>query len=312
MNIQEAVSAFLLSSAGVRSPRTNQTYKYGLRRFLNYLQTRQIQAEADLKSLTPDDFIYFQGWLGTGPFKKGTRTVYIAAVHTFVEWLVIQNQIAFSYAESLRYQQSIKVMSRKREASLPKLPQAEDVSAILKTVYASNAKSSLKERNIALIEFLISTGCRASEAAQVLIRDIDLKNGRAKVMGKGSKERIVFLSPSAVAALRTYWAKRGYQDGKYPAFMGHKKTGAVQYKTPIKAKTVWEVVKHMARLASIEQKRFSPHYFRHAFATRMLTETNNLAIVQDLLGHASPQSTRVYAKITAQQLQEAHRKVYGV
>ena len=63
-------------------------------------------------------------------------------------------------------------------------------------------------------------------------------------------------------------------------------------------------------IAGIDKGKFTPHYFRHAFAINMLRETGNLALVQDLLGHANPQSTRVYAKIYPDELRDAHHKVY--
>lgn len=64
-------------------------------------------------------------------------------------------------------------------------------------------------------------------------------------------------------------------------------------------------------LAGIDPSKFSPHYFRHAFAIHILSETGNLALAQDLLGHSDPKSTRVYAKIRADDLQKAHKKIFG-
>jgi len=91
-------------------------------------------------------------------------------------------------------------------------------------------------------------------------------------------------------------------------FCRHDKGAGVKAK-PITTTTIRDIVKVISNIAGV--KPFSPHYFRHAFAIRMLQETGNLALVQDLLGHDDPGSTRVYAKIYQDDLKKNYRKVFG-
>jgi site-specific recombinase XerD len=180
---------------------------------------------------------------------------------------------------------------------------------MLKAVKLYAEESPRKERNIALIEVLASSGCRISEVINLNVQDIDRVNRTAIVTGKGSKQRRAWFSQSAMDALETYWKERGSTMATDPVFLRHDKgTGSkVQRMSPTTARNV---VKQIAMVAGIDPNKFSPHYFRHAFAIRVLSETHDLALTQDLLGHADPAATRVYAKIYSEDMQRAHRDIF--
>jgi site-specific recombinase XerD len=141
------------------------------------------------------------------------------------------------------------------------------------------------------------------------VKDIDMASRSAIVTGKGSKERRVYLSSKAIEALQKYWAARRNSDPSAPVFARHDR-GAGRKTKPITTATVRDIVEDVVMVAGLERGSFTPHYFRHAFAIKMLHETHDLALVQDLLGHASPVATRVYAKIYPDELQERHREVF--
>ena len=304
--LKKSIEEYVAALYTERSPKTAKTYSYGLKLFC-----RSVGGDdPPFSSLTMEHFIKFPAWLSKQGYKKSTKGIYNSATGTYLDWLTIQGKIDPKHVELLRYRKASSSMMRIRESTLPKTPSPETIEKILESVRSSKTKSPIRERDLALIGFLVSTGCRADEARRLKVRDVDLANGRAKVTGKGNKERYVFLNQDAINALISYWDVRGFCENNHPAFAGHSYGYGKRASYHISTKTIWLIVKTLAKRAGIDSNFFSPHSFRHAFATKMLRETGNLALVQDMMGHASPQSTRVYAKITVDDLQEAHRMVY--
>jgi len=236
--------------------------------------------------------------------------VHVSAAKLFLDWLVINKHIEPSYADVLRYDKAVRQGGKRREDKLPRTPRVGDIDKMLVAVQDVNEESPRKERNIALLELLASSGCRNGEVVTLLVKDIDLVEHSAIVTGKGSKQRKVFFSSDAAQALRTYWTARGNAEPASPAFSRHDR-GAGKKIKPITTETVRDIVEGVMAVAGIDPGTFSPHRFRHGFAITMLQETSDLALVQDLLGHSSPVSTRVYAKIYPEAMRKAHKKVFG-
>jgi integrase/recombinase XerD len=216
------------------------------------------------------------------------------------------------YRATLRYADAKKQSHRRRERKLPRWPKDDDVDRLLEGVRLMECDSPPKERNTAILEFLASTGCRNNEIVQLKVRDVDLKKMTTIVNGKGSKERRVFFNKNTADAIRSYWTSRKSSNLNDPLFARHdKKAGYHTALKPMSTDTPRNVVKAVVSFVGIEKGKFSPHYFRHAFAIRVLSETGNLALTQDLLGHDDPASTRVYAKIRSEDLQKAHSKIFN-
>lgn len=311
MDIQTAITR-CIDDLGL-APNTIKTYKHGLDAFLIYLRglsPNPLDESSPSTLLKMEHFIYFLPWLNRN-YSKQTSKVYGAAGTALLEWLVVDGQLEPTYQESIRYRNSVKRSHRRHEDRLPRWPQRDDVTRMLETVKIYNEKSPIKERNIALLETLASTGCRISEVLNLNIEDIDTTSRSAIVTGKGSKERRVFFSQSAIDALSTYWEARKSSMPTDPAFARHDKGAGKKRMKRITSATARTVVSQIAMVAGIDPTKFSPHYFRHAFAIRVLAETDNLALVQDLLGHANPNSTRVYAKIYPEDLRAVHNKIFG-
>jgi site-specific recombinase XerD len=161
-------------------------------------------------------------------------------------------------------------------------------------------------RDRALVHTLFSSALRREEAAS--LNRADLQEGRAKralITGKGSKERVAFFGPDALAAVRAYLAARG--DTYEPLFLRHDRArgpaGPNGERWRLSAHAVWDVVRKWSRAAGV---RATTHHLRHAKASIMLNEGAKLEEVQDLLGHASPQTTKlIYAHYTVEHLEEA-------
>jgi site-specific recombinase XerD len=107
-----------------------------------------------------------------------------------------------------------------------------------------------------------------------------------------------------------YWELRTDTSKATPAFIRYDKNVGKRI-ARISTATIRQIVAHYTAIAGIEKGRFTPHSFRHSFALNMLRNTGNLAIVQDLLGHRSPQATRIYTTISNDELKKAHKQAYG-
>jgi integrase/recombinase XerC len=169
-------------------------------------------------------------------------------------------------------------------------------------------------RDRAILEFLYSTGCRVAEAANLTLDRLDLDGGSARVMGKGSKERVVFLARPAKAALDAYLSFRAERMRRVGAAIG---TGERKEYLFVNAKggrltergIEW-IIQGYADKSAAESlgvhRRVTPHAFRHSFATHLVGRGADIRVVQELLGHASVSTTQVYAHVDMERL----RKVY--
>jgi site-specific recombinase XerD len=159
-------------------------------------------------------------------------------------------------------------------------------------------------RDLAIVETLRATGCRRAELAGLCLGDLDLNAKNALGKGKGSKYRRVYWDGDAWHALCTYlWARQeSAQDA--PTFCSHGNRANGQ---ALSARHISRIVNALAKQAGVE---VTPHYFRHVFATKALDETDNLAVVQDMMGHASPATTRVYARTDEEQRKAVHSAVW--
>lgn len=309
MNIEESVKKCLEGAKYARSRRTEATYAVCLRHLMRFLDDRAIHPDSEVNRLTPEILIDFIAWLNEQDFSRRTLQVYLAALRYFIEWLTVQGLIAPDYAESVRISKAMRNVGRRKDRRFPKIPNDGHDRQMVEAAKEMAYPTPQRERNLAMIEFLFSSGCRAGELAGLRVRDLDLRERSALVTGKGEKERRVYFSSEAARALRVYFAARGHQGAGEPVFCRHDR-GAGKKVKQMTTETIRHVVRDVAMAAGIDPHKFTPHAFRHAFAIRMLRETKNLALVQDMLGHEDPGTTRVYATIYPEELKAAHREVF--
>ena len=308
MNIKMAVEEFLDNVGGNKSQCTKKSYANGVKALQKHLIYKGLETTSPLENLTIDLLISFPSYLGKMGYSKKTIGLYTSSSRSFVRWLIIQGHMNPTQQEMIRFEMAYKDANQRRQDKLPRWPKRDDVERLLDAVKKLNEPSPRLERDIAIIEFLASTGCRNNEICQLKIENINPRDRSAVVVGKGDKERVVFFSVAALDALRVYWKARSDSSLSSPVFCRHDK-GAGKKSKPIGTASIRNIVKDVMKVAGV--RKFSPHYFRHAFAIKMLRETQNLALVQDLLGHKDPAATRVYAKIYPDELRDAHHKVFG-
>jgi site-specific recombinase XerD len=309
-NVQDAMNKYIRGIHAKRSENTALSYRKGIKVFAAFLEECDIEPTFEIDKLNIEHFIEFPDWIATKKYARLSVGTYAASVKGFMDWLVIAGVINVEYSHGVRIAKAYKELYKRRENKLVRFPKKDDIEKMRKAVYLSQEKSPIRERNIAIIEFLASSGCRNSEMTGLKIENIDLKDRSAIVTGKGSKERRVFFSQTACDAIQEYFKARKFAVLTDYVFCRHDK-GASTNHLKMTPTTTRNVIKSVAILAGIDLQTISPHYFRHDFAIKMLRKTGNLAVVQDLMGHASPQSTRVYAKIYPDELQKAHRDLYG-
>ena len=178
----------------------------------------------------------------------------------------------------------------------------------------------LRLRDLAILETLFSTGLRVSELAGLRRETVNVERGEFTVRGKGSKLRVVFLSPEAAASIKKYLARR--RDNNQALFVSHStvgntvdleidsqgniESGKPQGLTP---RSIQRVIKKYCRAAGII-KKVSPHTLRHSFATDLLRNGADIRSVQAMLGHSSITTTQIYTHITNEGLRDIHRKFH--
>jgi site-specific recombinase XerD len=326
--IQEAITAFLRD---LNSRHTSQAYATPLRHFCVYLSGQGMACDRSLVTeLTVDHAIEFVPWLRHDCFPdpdrpaKATLQLYLTALYRFYRVLLKQG-VAFDAADIARLEETYRDARNIRGEARPKDPKLEAVLAIIEAAravpsvpgpkHADRQRERSRLRDIAIVETLRSTGCRVGELVSLRRADLDWMAQSALVKGKGSKYRKVYLDPVAWSALTTYLKQR--QDGgdhraleRYPVFCGHGNRSG-RNPSPLTTRHVARTIQRLAKRAGIAEVGVTPHYFRHVFATRALERTENLALVQDMLGHASPATTRVYAKTDEEQRRSGYARVWS-
>lgn len=158
-------------------------------------------------------------------------------------------------------------------------------------------------RDRCMLEVLYAAGLRVSELVGLRLFEVSLNDGLVRVMGKGSKERLVPLGEIAAD-----WIGRYLREARAPLLAG-KSSDAVfvtRFGAPMTRQMFWRIIKQHAVAAGIAAERISPHTLRHAFATHLLNHGADLRVVQLLLGHADISTTQVYTHVARERLKQLH------
>ena len=189
----------------------------------------------------------------------------------------------------------------KRVPRFPKTLSEGDVDALLA---APAVGTPLGMRDRAMLEALYATGLRVSELVSLKLFEVDLQAGVVRVLGKGSKERLVPLGEEAVGSVREYLSSAR------KALLGKRSSDALFVTGRGGAMTrqaFWHLIRRYGARA-IPGKRLSPHVLRHAFATHLINHGADLRVVQLLLGHADISTTQIYTHVARERLKQLHAK----
>jgi len=188
--------------------------------------------------------------------------------------------------------------SPRLESYLPDVLSVEETERVI-THIPRGKKTSL--RNVAMVEVLYGAGLRISELISLRVKDVNLKVGFLKCLGKRGKERIVPLGDKACSAVKAFFLFSPAEEGD---FLFRNPSGA-----SFSRMGVWKIIKKLCADAGIK-RRVTPHTFRHSFATHLLQNGADLRIIQELLGHAQISTTQIYTHISTKRLRQIHRRFH--
>ena len=269
---------------------TIQSYSRDLIRFLRFLEERK---RSPLQ-VTQDDIIAYMGRLKKGLSARSCARN-LSAVKTFFRFLVSDGKIQSSPARLLG--------APKLPQRLPGVLSRDEVDLLLSHPDVSH---HLGQRDKAMLELLYATGLRVSELVGLKMSNINLEAGYVRMVGKGSKERMVPMGTKALEILRAYLSQGRVRLLKYrnSSYLFLNSRGE-----PISRQGFWKVIKKHGRMAGIK-KEINPHKLRHSFASHLLEGGADLRSVQVMLGHADISTTQIYTHITRERLKEIHEKYH--
>jgi len=253
-------------------------YMTDLYKLLRFAETEEIK----IAEITYEDLQLFVACLRDIGIHPRSQARIISGIKSFYHFLLLDGYITVDPTELLE--------TPKIGVKLPEVLTVNEINAILDSIDLSLPEG---QRNRAMLEVLYSCGLRVSELTNLRFSDIYFEEGFIKVEGKGSKQRLVPISQTALREIRNYLldrnhinVKKGYEDILFLSKRG----------TSLTRVMVFYVVKAQTEMAGIH-KNVSPHTFRHSFATHLLEGGANLIAIQQMLGHEKITTTEIYTHI---------------
>ncbi len=305
------------------APRSRTTYRIGIDKFLRHLARHEgiDPATAPVEALTVEHVTNFASVLVPDDIRTPEE---VSAMRTAQNTLAaVRKLCSYLSAYDLHPDLSTDRIRVRIAAMMPRFTppppdvSLEDLEAIVAHVSSRprEEKPHLELRRLkvhAMILFMYRTGVRVSELCALRRRDISLDDGTAHVYrAKGGKSRTVHFDADTAHALNTYWTARGDQPrgaGANPAFSGRDKVGVAGKQ--ISPRTVEHVVSEICNEIGIESE-VTPHSFRHGLATELVRRRVRESTVQTILGHASPQTTRIYVHKSAVEVADEYQEAFG-
>jgi integrase/recombinase XerD len=259
-------------------------YRRDLLDLADWLKPRPL-ADADQRALT--------GYLAARhpSTRASTANRRLASLRRFYRWALREGAIATD--------PTLRLVGVRRAARFPKSISEKQVEALLA---APQGDSALALRDRAMLETLYATGLRVSELTGLKMVELSLTDGLVRVVGKGSKERVVPIGEAARNELARYLRK-----GRPELLRGRacEAVFATARASAMSRQMFWKLIRRYARQAGIATP-LSPHGLRHAFATHLLNHGADLRVVQLLLGHADISTTQIYTHVAQQRLKDLH------
>ena len=294
------------------SQKTVQEYLFDLRTFFRFLLAREqnIDMESEefqridvsvvglshLEKIRPEDlydFLYYAN--NTRKNRWSARARKLSALRSLYRYLVNKRHY-------LEYNPTSDIDSPKPQKTLPKVLTYEESLALLSAV-EQDTESDYRTRDYAILTLFLNCGMRVSELVGINLSDIDSQLLSLRVIGKGSKERIVYLNDACRTALAEYLLER---QGTLYADVNDRAVFLSRLKQRMSVKTVQAMVYKYLKLAGLEAKHYSVHKLRHTAATLMYQSGNvDVRILKEILGHAQLNTTQIYTHVSNSDMEEA-------
>ena len=280
---------YLTAEKGL-SKNTIESYAFDLKKFHEFL----ISKKGSLSSFKRSDIVDFIDRLRHEDYSASSICRIISSIKGLCKYKIIENIVQEDPAENLQ--------SPKKWERLPKALSISEVKSLLEKSITENSRTPAAVRDYVMIELLYSSGLRVSELVSLRLEDIHFDAGFLRVVGKGSKERIVPVSLRALEKIKNYMKRERTEILK-------KKTSAYLFVTnrggPMTRQRFWQTIKKTGKKLGIP---LSPHTMRHSFATHLLEGGADLRSLQKMLGHSDISTTQVYTKVTSDRLKKVYSK----
>ena len=295
-----------------KSPNTVKEYNYDLATFLKFIKIRfNLTKEDDfsmitikdidintIKKITLDDIHAFLSYLTTTYHSKAaTRARKASSIRVFFNYLCAKtNLIETNPAQNLE--------TPKLDKRLPKYLSLEDSKKLLNVT--QNEDNRNMERDYAIITLFLNCGMRLSELVGININDIDFSENKMTVIGKGNKERTIYLNKACVRAIHEYLDIRPKDGIKTDKLNSRKALFLSERRERISKRTVQHIVDKELMAAGLDTKKYSTHKLRHTAATLMYQYGNvDIRALQEVLGHESISTTEIYTHVANKQARDA-------
>ena len=279
-NLPRRVEAFLAAKRidGCR-PKTIKGYRERLKMFMT-------QCSKPVQAITTDDLREYLAYLvDERHLMDNSVQAHINTLRSFFSWLVDEDNIRKSPMRKIK---SLKIDKLRSRHPLT----AEQLELV------RDGCRGYKEKT--LVEFLVSSGCRVSEVAGLRVDDIDWRDRKCKVIGKGNKERTVYFSVRAKLMLQLYIAERRGGEALFAS-------SRAPYE-PLTDRGIEKMISKLGKRIGMERPLYS-HLMRHTFASHALNCGMELTIIQHLLGHSDPKTTLIYAEIDPIRVQYEYNRM---
>ena len=310
----EFVNSFLDYSITIlnKSPNSVKEYNYDLNAFLRYMKIHfKLTNETDfnnisikdfsldtLKKITLNDIHAFLSYLALNQkAKPATRARKISTIRIFFSYLSQKaNLLESNPAQNLE--------TPKLDKRIPKYLSLDDSKKLLNVTADENDEN--KERDLAIITLFLNCGLRLSELVGINVSNIDFNECKLTVIGKGNKERTIYLNKACINSIKNYLLVRPTEGIKIDSKASNKALFLSKRKERISNRTVQYIVERELQKAGLDTSKYSTHKLRHTAATLMYQYGNvDIRALQELLGHESISTTEIYTHVSNEQVRNA-------
>lgn len=273
------------------SHKTLLTYKNALKEYGKFLNAKKY----NFLNISSDNANSYKAHLISSNYENKTSSLHLSAVRSFYNYLIEINVLKNNVFANIK--------NPKVEKKLPNFLNNSETDKILNNI---NWDDDLDVRNNLIIEFLYATGLRVSELCSIKLIDLNQSNKSIKVLGKGSKERIVFYKACNSNLFNYYLDKSRVNilNGINSEYLFTSKSGKT-----LTTRTIEEIVKKYSIKNNVKSK-VTPHTLRHTYATDLLNNNADIRSVGELLGHESLSTTQIYTHVTSERLKEVYKKTH--
>ena len=290
-------SNFLLLERNL-STNTINSYRKDILQLENYISIKFKKNICIKNALSKEVFDEYLIYLYDKEYKPATLARKLSSVKSFLIFLEDEKIINSSPVKYLKFP--------KLERKIPKTLNQEIIDTML-----DNSKN-LSLRDSTIIELIYATGIRASELINIKITDIDFNEATLRILGKGSKERIIPIHDLALKLISKYWKNEIFNhnkkvNNKNIKFNRNLLFLNVQGKK-LTRQGLWYIIKNISKKLGLDINNVSPHILRHTFATHLLYNGVPLRHLQELLGHSNISTTQIYTHLSDQYIESEYSK----